>query len=514
MSNYKLNFKLRQHTPIIHFQWDQEGATLRASEVKPKLDKFLIKKAFGGILNFEKYKKFLIGDIKSIENELQRIDKDIRVTNEKKEKKKEYLKKQHLAFDYKVKVKSNGKEFVLGFPRKKWIKENGRLINYELVWDNQFPNYFGNMKKKGEYKKPKNFRFSNEHVVGMVVCFNTELKLEIIKHFQDFFFENNFGARQNKGFGSFGLIELNEKKIDLKQEYVKKYPSFEVNLSTLTKDDELYYRNNDIGLPTRLFKFKAKLNKDFESLLNSKKYKNDDIPFLFKQHNLFYRIELYYKTLRSGINLPNKLYFKSFMFQYAKSLNPSQQWDKRTMRESFYLGNDKYKKVLANRDESAETLKYIPSGNHKKDKLLFRDLLGLSSLQQWKYYNDDTITKEGVAKVDNKVKVERFKSPITFKPIQIYEDIYQIFILTNESVEQILNEPFMINSNNNHKSIELRIPDTFKINNYLKSCATDYILQDSKSFDESFKEYVNNSNSQESRYLLDIYTQLNKFYKK
>jgi len=35
---YKLEFTLKQHTPIIHFQHDQDGATLRATEVKPKLD--------------------------------------------------------------------------------------------------------------------------------------------------------------------------------------------------------------------------------------------------------------------------------------------------------------------------------------------------------------------------------------------------------------------------------------------------------------------------------------------
>ena len=39
---YKLEIKLKQHTPLIHFQYDQEGATLRASEVKPKLDKFIL----------------------------------------------------------------------------------------------------------------------------------------------------------------------------------------------------------------------------------------------------------------------------------------------------------------------------------------------------------------------------------------------------------------------------------------------------------------------------------------
>ena len=41
MSIYNPTFKLTQHTPIIHFQADQKGATLRASDVKPRIDKYL-----------------------------------------------------------------------------------------------------------------------------------------------------------------------------------------------------------------------------------------------------------------------------------------------------------------------------------------------------------------------------------------------------------------------------------------------------------------------------------------
>ena len=42
MSKFKANFTLKQHTPIIHFQSNQNGATLRATELKPKFDKFLL----------------------------------------------------------------------------------------------------------------------------------------------------------------------------------------------------------------------------------------------------------------------------------------------------------------------------------------------------------------------------------------------------------------------------------------------------------------------------------------
>jgi len=39
-----LEIKLKQHSPMIHFQWQQKGAGLRATEVKPRLDEYLREK--------------------------------------------------------------------------------------------------------------------------------------------------------------------------------------------------------------------------------------------------------------------------------------------------------------------------------------------------------------------------------------------------------------------------------------------------------------------------------------
>ncbi|MEL7223220.1 MAG: hypothetical protein AAGJ93_17980, partial [Bacteroidota bacterium] len=39
---FKKVFHLKQHTPLIHFQHEQSGATLRATEVKAKLDRFIL----------------------------------------------------------------------------------------------------------------------------------------------------------------------------------------------------------------------------------------------------------------------------------------------------------------------------------------------------------------------------------------------------------------------------------------------------------------------------------------
>ncbi|MEG1331776.1 MAG: hypothetical protein RSC97_10070, partial [Eubacterium sp.] len=43
--SYKKVIHLTQITPLIHFQSEEPGACLRASEVKPKLDRFIMKRS-------------------------------------------------------------------------------------------------------------------------------------------------------------------------------------------------------------------------------------------------------------------------------------------------------------------------------------------------------------------------------------------------------------------------------------------------------------------------------------
>ncbi len=62
MSSWKYEVKLRQLTPLIHFQAEQPQATLRATEVKPKLDRFLLwylaPERFSGILSGKDEKNY------------------------------------------------------------------------------------------------------------------------------------------------------------------------------------------------------------------------------------------------------------------------------------------------------------------------------------------------------------------------------------------------------------------------------------------------------------------------
>jgi len=63
MYDWQKEYKLVQHTPLIHFQHSEPHACLRATEVKPKLDRFLIEQLekddrFGD----GRWKKWFVGD--------------------------------------------------------------------------------------------------------------------------------------------------------------------------------------------------------------------------------------------------------------------------------------------------------------------------------------------------------------------------------------------------------------------------------------------------------------------
>ena len=44
MYSFQKEYDLKAHSPLIHFQHGSDGATLRVTEVKPKLDRYIIYK--------------------------------------------------------------------------------------------------------------------------------------------------------------------------------------------------------------------------------------------------------------------------------------------------------------------------------------------------------------------------------------------------------------------------------------------------------------------------------------
>jgi len=205
MSNFKVEFTLKQHTPIIHFQSDQSGATLRATELKPKFDKFLLQQVKG-----LPYRENANGD-KSL--------------------------------DYKVKI------------------EPDKSLRIEIP--ERDPLFFGNMKPQNltdqEWQKlKKRFKFSQRPLQIEFFTFNAAVKEAILNHFEAFLAQTNFGTRQSKGFGSFYTVDKDTNKpkdLDTKllSHKVYSFPTKSFPSDKWEKDIKLLYQflRQGVNLPSK-----------------------------------------------------------------------------------------------------------------------------------------------------------------------------------------------------------------------------------------------------------------------
>ena len=423
---YTLSFTLKQHTPIIHFQHDQDGATLRATEVKPKLDRFIIEKNGGFDTLKRDQKNWFTGGL------------------------------EHPALDYKLRIIDGSIQKPM--PIKYSKTRDGKFRP-------EFPCIFGNVDSEDQQKV---FKISDQLKV-IITCKNQDLKQLIDNNIKDFFLNNNFGFRQSKGFGCF---EIEDNDFSGCKGY-----HFAVDVS--------------------------KINGNYE-----------------KFYTVFDDINLLYKTLRSGINTSNfgGIYFKSLMFMYAKSPEFDEQWDKRTIREKLYSEHDLYIEVKGTRKD--------PEGSvHHKAKnqnnILFRDLLGLSTEQDWMGYGIAKTDREGkkilkngktqyksdvVSKESLSGNVERFQSPLLFKPIKRKEkDIYDVYIIAKSIPDGFKNETFRIKSKSYPgKNFTMRPPASFDINNFLNFCFKN-IFPDEKALDSHIQ---GNKGIRDSKRLKEIFNEL------
>jgi hypothetical protein len=353
---YKLEVKLKQHTPLIHFQHDQEGATLRASEVKPKLDRFITDKLSEEQIAFD------------------------------------HLKSTHDALEYKIKIKSDE-------------------IETYLIHD-RYPLFFGNM-GDGERKE---FRYCDGYTKIEFQTFHEEIIEYLKKYLVEFFLCNNFGTRQSKGFGAFFF----------------------------DKSDPLYQS----PLQTQLMDYRFTV----------------DVPgnLTNQWKTLFEHIELFYKVLRSGLNICNRegnsiFYIKPLIFKYAKE--KGLQWDKKTIKETYFARDLATQQSAHSDEESADVIHYEQKPVNKP-KYIFKDLLGLSSSENWRSYRG-TVTKESVTK-----SVERFKSPVIFKPVRTNDNSFNVFFKATEVPEDYLGHKFGIKFNN-RSNLTLPVYPEFDIDDFL-----------------------------------------------
>ena len=222
----QLKIRLRAQSPMIHFQacdggpsgvkvtesetighigGGLSGVTLRASEVRPKLDKYIFRR-IAGIAPGEE----LSGD------HLLKVKKDLL-------KREEYQDifsdpdKTDYALKYKMSIQVDKDELVRIVKLEKDPPENMPLEKRKKYYSSAYMPFFANSNKtprmKGVLCDP----------VLTITCFNEHVRSLIVKYLKDFFFVTNFGTRQGKGFGSFVLEGSEREEASVVQALMENY---------------------------------------------------------------------------------------------------------------------------------------------------------------------------------------------------------------------------------------------------------------------------------------------------
>lgn len=347
MHPFKRIYYLKQHTPIIHFQWGQESALLRATELKPKLDAYLFQKLGEQIKD-----DWLVGKGK-LESE---------------------------ALNYKMRFYTEGEV-------ETDIIEKGKGV----------PMFFGNMGNEYRDDKRKALQTTKELVQVELTCMVPELLAILESNFEAFISQTNVGTRQNKGYGSFSVVNGNKTPKDFKDIFGESLPPY--------------------------------------LEINSK-----------KQNEIFLAINYYYQRLKSGINFSKDYHHHSFLKTHIQGMT----WEKPWIKALFIAGdqpkkdNHKFARALMGMPGS---FTYKPPKGGGNRGPYPRKETEISILDQ----RLDNNQKDPQA-------IARIKSPLTFKPV-IYSKKTRIYIFTRPysaaEIELLKDKPFIFEGGGKKEMLKL-----------------------------------------------------------
>jgi hypothetical protein len=227
MSNFQHTFTVRQHTPMIHFQADQDGAFLRVSELKPAFDRFLWEKVWTPQEDIESKVEMLIC---FTPNQKQEIIDLVKIKG---------YQWDDWSLDYSIDIES---------------VDNNKRKKDSI---NKFPCYFADL---GNSANKPQFVFYEPNFEIEFTCFNKDLLEIIVKYFPIFMSKTNFGTRKSKGFGSFTVLDSSTSLPIVPSLKTKGLYSFEVNNQgdtthrTLFEYIDLFWKvvRNGIDIPLNI----------------------------------------------------------------------------------------------------------------------------------------------------------------------------------------------------------------------------------------------------------------------
>ncbi len=362
---FKLELQLEAQMPMIHFQSGQTGATIRATEVKPKLDAFLLRK-------ISKEAGLSVSELKGNEQYKSLfIDADSKIND---------------ALDYKLQITVEEPSYEIDLGKIK--KENGRTNREEC-----YSIFYGNMGKKNPEEMIYGI-FSNPKVT--VICFKEKLRHYIENNIEKFFLVTNFGTMQNKGFGSFVPIDWCPKQgtVELNNEKMKEVANAYKELIPGGKCYAMKFERMPVQAGNR------------DAFLKAKNI------FCVK---ISEAIKSFYSVMKSGQNLGESGYARSYIYEYGHSV--------------LHMGNEKAwmkKRGIAPIVCKPQNQKKGEQAIAEENKYL-RAFLGIG--EQVEYGTGYRTNQQGKEVFDKKPavkisisskskKIERLSSPIYFKVIR------------------------------------------------------------------------------------------------
>lgn len=201
----QLEFKLEQQTPLLHFQHTQQGATLRATEVKPRFDRWLVQKVWNN--QFHSCKTFLVGYDPNDPDALQDKFAD-----------------GYRALNYKMRIEPGNDLSDQVVMKQNPAQRKGNPILHPLLGTpmETTSNYPSNtqsviMSNIGGRLPEEVVNFSLYDYVDVHMAVKDPDLADALKtNFKDFILSVNFGNRKSKGFGSFIVVDDQDEAIDPK----------------------------------------------------------------------------------------------------------------------------------------------------------------------------------------------------------------------------------------------------------------------------------------------------------
>lgn len=407
----KIVVQLVQDTPMWHFQGAFDDCCLRTTEVKPKLDRFLLAKLDKGELSVNGCALTSRDDVPSTW----------------------WANEDKTAFNYKMRISAESRSIIESqvpdLDRRTGQQKTDR--NGKPVFRNLYPIYFARVgaDETGDMELVRMSGIRVELIVS-----DDRLAECVAPIIPAFFASHSFGARQDKGFGCFRVSGAGSTGQLLWASYYFIVPACnnsEDKYQSLFQHINYFHKVIRSGVNERGCYVKS-------MMYHYAKDKGDDWDK---------------PVIRTAFNFRNVLY--------------------RFICGDVHIDElyDMDRRKVTNRDGSIKPVRNSLSDEYERNrelmgkKNLYRDALGLSTSQDWISYGNKVKTSLH----GNENEEVRFKSPVDYRPVPTTDGGFIVYIIIHELPDELRQARFDISCDKSREKLErMKISDAISISDYFE----------------------------------------------